>query len=70
MQYCVSRDNALRGGQCSIAYHGTMPSGGASAVLRITGQCPEEGGPVQYCASRDNALRGGKCSIAYHGTMP
>ena len=70
MQYCVSRDNALRGG--------------ASAVLRITGQCPEEGpvqycvsrdnalrgGAVQYCVSRDNALRGGQCSMAYHGTMP
>ena len=70
MQYCLSRDNALRGGQCSIAYHGTMPSGGrASAVLPITGQCPE-GGPVQYCVSRDNALRGGQCSIAYHGIMP
>ena len=25
VQYCVSRDNALRGDQCSIAYHGTMP---------------------------------------------
>ena len=87
MQYCVSRDNALRGGgggsavlritgqcpeggQCSIAYHGTMPRRGAFAVLRITGQCPE-GGAVQYCVSRDNALRrAGQCSIAYHGTMP
>ena len=55
MQYCVSRDTALRGG--------------ASAVLRITGQCPE-GGPVQYSVSRANALRWGQCSIVYHGTMP
>ena len=69
MQYCLSRDNALRG---------------ASAVLRITGQCPEgrpvqycvsrdnalRGEPVQYCLSRDNALRGGQCRIVYHGTMP
>ena len=69
MQYCLSRDNALRGGQ---------------AVLRVTGQCPEggpvqycvsrdnalRGGAVQYCVSRDNALRGGQCSIACYGPMP
>ena len=84
MQYCVSRDNALRGGQAVLRITGQCPEGGDSAVLRITGQCPEggasavlcitgqcpEGGPVQYCVSRDNALRGGQCNIAYHGTMP
>ena len=70
MQYCVSRDNALRGGpvQYCVSRDNAL-RGGASAVLRITGQCPE-GGPVQYCVSRDNALRGVQCSTAYHGTMP
>ena len=70
MQYCVSRDNALRGEpvQYCVSRDNAL-RGGASAVLRITGQCPE-GGPVQYCVSRDNALRGVQCSTAYHGTMP
>ena len=46
MQYCVSRDHALRGGGGSAVLRitGQCPEeGGASAVLRITGQCPEGG---------------------------